>query len=101
MSFIFIVELNGTHIETLEEPPSPTEFMRLVHISRPVVIKGNFDFFFRINMDNDGGMTGVHQLALDKWSDEYLRSKMADREISVATTPNGFVIMQIRLLRNK
>jgi len=33
-------DLNGTSIEILEEPPTPVEFARLVHISRPVIIKG-------------------------------------------------------------
>lgn len=37
---MFIKELNGLHYDVLDEPPSPSEFMRLVHISRPVVIKG-------------------------------------------------------------
>ncbi len=35
-------ELNGLHFDVLEEPPTPSEFMRLVHISRPVVLKGTF-----------------------------------------------------------
>ena len=34
------VDLNGSHIETLEMPPTALEFSRLVHISRPVIIKG-------------------------------------------------------------
>ena len=34
------VDLNGDTIEVLDEPPTAIEFSRLVHISRPVVIKG-------------------------------------------------------------
>ena len=37
---ILPAELNGSHYEILESPPTALEFMRLVHISRPVVIKG-------------------------------------------------------------
>ncbi|KAJ7433849.1 cupin-like domain-containing protein [Mycena galericulata] len=33
-------DLNGTHIDVLEEPPTALEFSRLVHISRPVLIRG-------------------------------------------------------------
>ncbi|KDR83736.1 hypothetical protein GALMADRAFT_236088 [Galerina marginata CBS 339.88] len=64
-------DLNGTAIETLEEPPSALEFMRLVHISRPVIIKG-YQF-----------------PALKLWNEEYLGEKMGDRQVSVAVTPNG------------
>ena len=35
-------DLNGDTIEVLGEPPTAIEFSRLVHISRPVVIKGAF-----------------------------------------------------------
>ncbi|KAK7054280.1 hypothetical protein R3P38DRAFT_2856957, partial [Favolaschia claudopus] len=33
-------DLNGDHIDVLEEPPTALEFSRLVHISRPVLIRG-------------------------------------------------------------
>jgi hypothetical protein len=36
----YTIEQNGTHHQTLLAPPTPLEFSRLVHISRPVVIKG-------------------------------------------------------------
>lgn len=32
--------MNGLSIQTLESPPTAAEFAQLVHISRPVVIKG-------------------------------------------------------------
>ena len=37
---MWYLDLNGSGIEILEKPPSPLEFARLVHISRPVIIKG-------------------------------------------------------------
>ncbi|RDB22522.1 JmjC domain-containing protein 7 [Hypsizygus marmoreus] len=64
-------EQNGDHIEVLETPPSALHFSRLVHISRPVVIKG-----FQVPASN-------------LWSDEYLIERMGTREISIAVTPNG------------
>lgn len=65
-------DLNGSAIEILEKPPSAIEFSRLVHVSRPVVIKG------------------LSFPALDRWSNEYLCERMGNRPISVAATPNGF-----------
>jgi len=65
-------DLNGSTIEILEEPPSAIEFSRLVHVSRPVVIKG------------------ITFPALSRWNNEYLCERMGDRPISVAATPNGF-----------
>lgn len=35
--------------------------------------------------------TGLKIPALERWTDEYLTSKMDDRQISVAVTPNGSV----------
>ncbi|KAF8621666.1 hypothetical protein AX15_007680 [Amanita polypyramis BW_CC] len=64
-------ELNGSFVEILEKPPTALEFSRLVHISRPVIIKG-----FKIP-------------ALKKWSDDYLNNEMGHHKISVAITPNG------------
>ncbi|THH10238.1 hypothetical protein EW145_g1468 [Phellinidium pouzarii] len=63
-------ELNGLHIETLNQP-SPVEFLRIVRIARPTLIKG-----FRTP-------------ALDKWDDDYLIKQMGDRPVSVAVTPSG------------
>ncbi|EMD40707.1 hypothetical protein CERSUDRAFT_103086 [Gelatoporia subvermispora B] len=65
-------DLNGTHHDVLKASPSPLEFSRLVHISRPVLMK---------NCEAPD--------ALSRWSDSYLIDKMGDAGISVAVTPNG------------
>ncbi|KAF8165341.1 Clavaminate synthase-like protein, partial [Crassisporium funariophilum] len=64
-------ELNGNSLQILDQPPSPLEFSRLIHISRPVIIKG------------------LDLPALRRWNDGYLIEKMGNRQISVAVTPNG------------
>ncbi|KAJ7682797.1 cupin-like domain-containing protein [Mycena polygramma] len=64
-------DLNGDHIDVLERPPTALEFSRLVHISRPVLIRG------------------VEIPSVRFWDDEYLASIMGEAEISVAVTPNG------------
>ncbi|KAJ7771368.1 cupin-like domain-containing protein [Mycena maculata] len=64
-------DLNGTHIDVLEESPTALEFSRLVHISRPVLIRG------------------VQIPSVRLWDDEYLASALGEGEISVAVTPNG------------
>ncbi|KAG2367375.1 Clavaminate synthase-like protein [Suillus spraguei] len=66
-------DMNGSSIQTLESPPTAAEFAQLVHISRPVIIKG-----FKIP-------------ALKRWTDDYLQTKLQDQPISVAITPNGRV----------
>ncbi|KAF8559104.1 Clavaminate synthase-like protein [Imleria badia] len=62
-------DMNGSSFRVLDRPPTPLEFARLVHLSRPVVIK-EFP-------------------ALTKWTDDYLVQKMGDQSVSVAVTPNG------------
>ncbi|KAJ7498918.1 cupin-like domain-containing protein [Mycena latifolia] len=64
-------DLNGTHIDILEEPPTALEFSRLVHISRPVLIRG------------------VKIPTVRLWDDEYIAASLGQAEISVAVTPNG------------
>ncbi|EIW76115.1 Clavaminate synthase-like protein [Coniophora puteana RWD-64-598 SS2] len=64
-------DANGSRFETLDHPPSPLEFSRLVHISRPVLIKGFIP------------------PALSRWTDDYLVDRMGKRPVSVAITPNG------------
>ncbi|KAI0307323.1 Clavaminate synthase-like protein [Multifurca ochricompacta] len=64
--------LNGDHYDVLESPPSPLEFSRILHISRPVLIKG-----YTIP-------------SLRHWSNKYLSDIMGDRPLSVAVTPNGY-----------
>ncbi|KAF5370114.1 hypothetical protein D9758_001043 [Tetrapyrgos nigripes] len=69
-------DLNGFHVDVLEKPPTPLEFSRLVHISRPVLIKGD-----------PVGFKAAPNPGL--WTDEYLAETMGSRSISVAVTPNG------------
>ncbi|KAJ3828601.1 Clavaminate synthase-like protein [Lentinula raphanica] len=75
-------ELNGNHIDVLENSPSALEFARLVQISRPVLIKDKFTL-------SKGQDLGVSRLSNGKWSNDYLISAMGSRLISVAVTPNG------------
>ncbi|KAI8361827.1 jmjC domain-containing protein 7 [Choanephora cucurbitarum] len=68
-------EINGTSIRIYSKPPSPLEFLReSVHPNRPAIIKGAFD----------------HWPARTQWTNDYLRSKMKDTIVTVATTPNGY-----------
>ncbi|KAI8368725.1 JMJD7-PLA2G4B protein-like protein [Blakeslea trispora] len=68
-------EINGTSIQVYSKPPSPLEFLReSVHPNRPAIIKGAFD----------------HWTARTQWTNDYLRSKMGDTIVTVATTPNGY-----------
>jgi hypothetical protein len=39
--YCFSTELNGDGYETLDQPPTALEFLRLARIARPVVIKGS------------------------------------------------------------
>ncbi|KAF9009048.1 cupin-like domain-containing protein [Cyathus striatus] len=62
-------EFNKTFVDVLDHPPSSILFSQLIHISRPVVIKG--------------------WKVAEHWSDAYLTEKMSTRQISIAVTPNG------------
>ncbi|KAF9259520.1 Clavaminate synthase-like protein [Marasmius fiardii PR-910] len=64
-------EINGSTFDILEKEPSPLEFARIAHISRPVLIKG-----FKL-------------IAVKLWTNKYLIEKMGSSTISVAVTPNG------------
>ncbi|KAJ7129667.1 Clavaminate synthase-like protein [Mycena epipterygia] len=64
-------DLNGSHIDVLEEPPTPLEFSRLVHISRPVLIRG------------------MQIPSVRLWDDGFIAATLGETEISVAVTPNG------------
>ncbi|KAJ7047368.1 Clavaminate synthase-like protein [Mycena alexandri] len=64
-------DLNGNHIDVLDEPPTALEFSRLAHISRPVLIRG------------------MQTPSVRLWDDEYLAATMGKAKISVAVTPNG------------
>ncbi|TFL06008.1 Clavaminate synthase-like protein [Pterulicium gracile] len=63
--------MNGTFVETLGAPPTPLEFSRLAHVSRPVIIKGA------------SSSTGAD------WTNEYLTQAMGQQRVSVSVTPNG------------
>ena len=85
------VDLNGSYYETLDSPPNATEFMRLVHVSRPVVIKGKeIPYDGPLQCKHAFGLTGFRVPAHDNWTNEYLIQEMGDRPISVAVTPNGY-----------
>ncbi|KAJ7068279.1 cupin-like domain-containing protein [Mycena amicta] len=64
-------DLNGSNFLVLNEPPTALEFSRIVHISRPALIRG------------------VDIPSVRLWNDEYLAMAMGDVEISVAVTPDG------------
>ncbi|KAF7292474.1 JmjC domain-containing protein [Mycena chlorophos] len=64
-------DLNGPGLLILENEPTALEFSRLVHISRPVLIRG------------------VYIPSVRFWSDEYLAAAMGDAKITVAVTPDG------------
>lgn len=81
------VDLNGSHFDVLDEPPTPLEFSRISHISRPVLIKGS-----RVHLTKGRLLTlaGADIKATKaRWTNEYLENAMEDRPISVAVTPNG------------
>ncbi|KAI8149323.1 putative pla2g4b [Fennellomyces sp. T-0311] len=68
-------EINGSHIHVYDAPPSPVEFLRnSVHPNRPAIIKNAFS----------------HWPAYTLWTNEYLRDKIGDSIVTVATTPNGY-----------
>lgn len=83
--------MNGSHIAVLEEPPSALDFLRLVRVARPVVIKGVLHIgspFCPLNgFDKKIGYDIRANAAL--WTDEYLAETMDDQHLSVAVTPNG------------
>ncbi|KAI8329936.1 putative pla2g4b [Chlamydoabsidia padenii] len=67
-------DLNGVKPQVFEQPPSPLEFFqKCVHPNRPALIKGAID----------------HWPANELWTDDYLRMKMKDQQVTVAVTPNG------------
>ncbi|KAI3612185.1 jmjc domain-containing protein 7 [Moniliophthora roreri] len=61
-------DLNGSSFDTLDEPPSALEFSRIVHVSRPVLIKA-----FRTP-------------ASERWTNEYLIDKMGSSQISISAS---------------
>ncbi|KAL7282542.1 hypothetical protein ACG7TL_004013 [Trametes sanguinea] len=79
-------DLNGTQYDVLEDFPTPLEFSRMVHISRPILIRGS-------------AIPSLSDAAA--WSKRWLADKMGDRDISVAVTPNGYCTSSFRRLSSR
>ena len=83
--------MNGSHFVTLDAPPTPVEFARLVQISRPVLINGTW-YPFRRNTTVSRTQRAGHTVpGTNRWSNDYLSRTMSDRLVSVAVTPDGYV----------
>lgn len=70
-------ELNSGWVERVEGEPTAVEFLRYVQLNQPVVFSG----------------AGGGWRAVGKWKVGYLKEVMGEREINVAETPLGFVIL--------
>ncbi|MCJ1376950.1 hypothetical protein MMC17_000040 [Xylographa soralifera] len=66
-------ELNGEHIDELDEEPSALEFMRYVARNRPFVVRKG----------------ASRWPAVQRWDYSYLIDKMKDSKVNVAITPHG------------
>ncbi|GAA5986594.1 hypothetical protein JCM10908_003817 [Rhodotorula pacifica] len=67
--------LNASAVTELETVPSPLDFARFVAANRPCVIRGGARY---------------QQLpALDRWTDEYLIEKLAEKALRISATPSG------------
>ncbi|GAA5854601.1 hypothetical protein JCM8547_004904 [Rhodosporidiobolus lusitaniae] len=62
--------LNASCLDELDTPPSPLEFSKFVAANRPFVVRG--------------GGRGIP--ALEKWTDEYLVEKLAEKEVQVSVS---------------
>ncbi|GAA5841377.1 hypothetical protein JCM9279_000631 [Rhodotorula babjevae] len=67
--------LNPSQVTELDGVPSSTDFARFVAANRPAVMRGA------------GRQLGVP--ALDRWTDDYLVEKLAERELEISATPHG------------
>lgn len=68
--------LNPSTVTELQEVPSPLEFARYVGANRPCVIRG--------------GARDQQLPALDRWTDEYIVEKLAEKaELRISVTPSG------------
>lgn len=66
-------EVNSSHVDELDEEPSPLEFMRYVAKNRPFIVrKGASDWF-----------------ACKHWDADFLREKVGAAMVQVAITPLG------------
>ncbi|KAJ3186055.1 JmjC domain-containing protein 7 [Gaertneriomyces sp. JEL0708] len=67
-------QLGCSNVEYFDQPPTPLEFMRLVHANRPAIIEN----------------VATAWPAMKRWrSRQYLEQILGDTEITVAVTPNG------------
>ena len=66
-------ELNGEHVDELDEEPSALEFMRYVARSRPFIVRKG----------------ASRWPAVQHWDYRYLIDKMKDDRVNVAITPHG------------
>ncbi|KAG0661517.1 hypothetical protein C6P46_003929 [Rhodotorula mucilaginosa] len=67
--------LNSSTVPELEAVPSPLEFARYVGANRPCVIRG--------------GARDQQLPALDRWTDDYLVEKLAEKALRISVTPSG------------
>jgi len=67
--------LNPSRVTELDGVPSPAAFSRFVAGNRPVVMRG--------------AGRELQIPALERWSDEYLVEKLAERELDISATPEG------------
>ncbi|BGP39058.1 hypothetical protein JCM10449v2_002996 [Rhodotorula kratochvilovae] len=67
--------LNASSVSELDAVPSPVEFARFVAANRPVVVRA--------------AGQAVQIPALERWTDEYLVERLADRELDISATPEG------------
>ena len=91
-----ILDLNGSHYETLDDLPTSLEFSKMVRIARPVLMKGleplkSFKVASAQSTQSPLNAGCTAPQALSKWTDEYLIQRSGDQPISVAVTPNGYV----------
>ncbi|XP_045119635.1 bifunctional peptidase and (3S)-lysyl hydroxylase Jmjd7-like isoform X1 [Portunus trituberculatus] len=65
----------NSQVPVLDAVPSPLEFYRdWVASNKPVILQG----------------VTKHWPALTKWTPDYLRARLGEKEVSVAVTPNGY-----------
>ena len=93
--------LNGGHYDTLESPPSPVEFSRICHISRPVLIKGEFRNHYRVSMRRHrlqdirfpACSAGPANISLTPWETVHFRSLLPRMGQTLTLTWNNDTLM--------
>lgn len=68
-------DLNAAVVDSLDEEPTPLEFMRYVAKNRPFVVRG----------------AARSWEALQRWDADYLSRRMENDAVKVAVTPRGWV----------